>query len=118
ARRRPELLAVLPVLSEAVVLLALLFVLQDLVRLGDLLEARLGRLLLRARVPVRVPLQGELPVGPLDVLRGRVARDAERLVVVLELHVVLAVATEPSRQYRDRRGSLTGGVHSDRCRET
>jgi hypothetical protein len=46
---------------------------------GDVLEPVLGAGFL---VHVRVVAAGELTVGPLDVLRTGVARDAEYLVVV------------------------------------
>ena len=53
---------------------------EDLVGLGDLLEAllRVARLVL-----VGVEFQGHLPVGLLDVVRPGVARDAEDGVVIL-----------------------------------
>jgi hypothetical protein len=69
-----------------VVLLALRVVGEDVVGLGDLLEPSFG--LRIARVLVRVQLAGELPVGLLDLSRGRVLGDAQRQVVVL-LDVVL-----------------------------
>ena len=82
-RRRLELLAGLPVAAHLVVGGALLRVLQDLVGLVDLLEARLG---VGHLADVGVVLAGELAVGLLDVVLRRAARDAERLVVVLVLH--------------------------------
>ena len=95
SRGRPELLAVLPVLAEPIVGGPLPGVLQDLVGLADLLEARLGVRLLR---DVGMVLAGETPVRALDVVRRRLARDPERFVVVLETHL----ATSPSR-YSGRR---------------
>ena len=71
-----ERLRLLPVLAVAVVLGALLGVGEHVVRLVDLLEALLGRLV--ARVHVRVVLAGELPEGRLDLLLGGVLLDAER----------------------------------------
>src|SRR4051794_24245324 len=68
-----------PVLAEAVVLGALLGVAEDVVGLGDLLEAVLGARLL---VDVRVVLAGEPPVGPADLVLARPVGGAERLVVV------------------------------------
>src|SRR4051794_5711743 len=68
-----------PVRAEAVVLGALLGVAEDLVGLGDLLEAVLGARLL---VDIRVVLAGEPPVGTADLVLARSAGDAERLVVV------------------------------------
>ena len=66
--------------SELVVALALLGVVEDVVRLGGLLELLLSGLV--ARVAVRVVLHGELAVCGLDfVRRGRLG-DAEHLVVV------------------------------------
>ena len=58
---------------------ALVGVGQHLVRLGDLLEPLLG---LRVGVHVRVQLAGQPPVGPLDLVLGRVAADLEQRVVV------------------------------------
>src|SRR5437016_175757 len=62
-----------------VVLLPLLVVREDRISLRDFLELplRLGRL-----VPVGMVLQGELSVGVLYLVRFRVARDFENLVVV------------------------------------
>ena len=79
--RAGHVLARPPVRAEAVVARALLGVAQDLVGLGDLLEAVLGAGLL---VDVRVIFARELAVGAADVLGARVARNAQRLVVVLE----------------------------------
>ena len=66
---------------EHVVAAAALRVAQGLVGDGDLLEAGLG--LGVARVRVRVQLAGEAPVGPLELVFGGRARDAEQLVEVL-----------------------------------
>src|SRR4051794_37990752 len=68
--------------------LALLRVGQHFVRRGDLFEPllRLGR-----RVDVRVQLPGELAIGLLDLVRGRVAGDTEQRVVVTGWH-----ETQPS----------------------
>jgi len=85
ARRRPEVLPLFQVLAEAVVLRALLRIGEDLVRLGDLLELLL-RLRLVLLVAVGMPLERELAERLLDLVRRGLARDAERLVVVLELH--------------------------------
>ena len=72
-------LAVAPaVRSERVVLLALLRVLEDVVRALDLLEARLGVGV--SRVLVRVVLAGELAVRLLELFRRGVVSNAERLV--------------------------------------
>src|SRR3989454_7340332 len=62
-----------------VVLLPLLVVREDRVRLRELLELplRLGRL-----VPVGMVLQGELSVGVLYLVKLRVARDFQNLVIV------------------------------------
>ena len=66
--------------AAAVVLLALLGVREHVVGLGDLLEARLG--LLVVGVAVGVVLARELAVGLLDLLGRRLLLDAERRVVV------------------------------------
>ncbi len=52
---------------------------EDLVGLGHLLEALLGR---RVRVDVRVQLAREPPVRLLDLVLGRVATHPENLVIV------------------------------------
>ena len=79
--------------ARLVVLLALLGVAEDVVGLGDLLEALLG--LGVALVGVRVELAGELPVRLLDLGVGGVLGDAEDLVVVL-LDEVLACSSSTS----------------------
>src|ERR1019366_6789173 len=66
--------------AEGVVTLPLLRIAQDRVRLADLLELLLGSLV--AVVAVRVVLHGELAIRGLQLLRRRVARNAEHLVVV------------------------------------
>src|SRR5262249_15820690 len=67
--------------ARVVVLLALLGVGQDVVRLGDLLEPllRLGV----ALIGIGVILASKLPVGLLDLVRGRGLGDAQSLVIVL-----------------------------------
>jgi hypothetical protein len=82
AGRRRELLAVLPARAESVVALALLRILEHLVRLRDLREA-LRRAL--ALVDVGVVLARELAVGLADLLLARVAGDPQGRVVVVEL---------------------------------
>ena len=66
--------------AEPVVASPLLRVAQDLPRLGDLLEVVLGVGVVGVGVGVQLPRLG--PVGPLDVVLGGVARDAEELVEV------------------------------------
>src|SRR5690606_4902370 len=83
AGRRAEVVARVEAAAHLIVAAALLGVLQDLVRLVHLLEALLGVLRL---VAVRVVLLRERPVGLLDLVLARVARDTEGLVVVPELH--------------------------------
>src|SRR5262245_51830682 len=73
-----------PVRAELVVLLPLVGIAQDLVRFVDFLEARLGRLV--PRIDVRMKLAGELAVRLLDLFFRRRLRDAEGLVIVLEFH--------------------------------
>src|SRR5262245_18129660 len=73
-----------PVGAELVVLLALGGIAEHLVRLGQILEARLRSLV--ARIDVGVVLARQLPVRLLDLLLGRGFGDAERRVVVLEVH--------------------------------
>ena len=64
--------------AEGVVLLALVGVLQHVVRRLDLLEARLGAFV--ARVAIGVMLARELPVRLLDLFLRRRLRNAERFV--------------------------------------
>ena len=70
--------------AEPVVPCALLRVAEDLVRLGRLLELALG--LLVARIAVRMVLQRRLAERLLQVIRRRVARHAQNLVIVLFSH--------------------------------
>src|SRR5579864_4121479 len=77
--------AVLAQFQDLVVLRPALGVVQNLVRLVDLLEARLGVLLV-AGVDVGMVLPRQLPERLADRLLVRVPRHAEYLVVVLELH--------------------------------
>ena len=65
---------------ELVVPSALLPVREDLIGLGRLLEASLGRGV--SGVAIRMELQGRLAVGLADVVGGGVARNAEDFVVV------------------------------------
>src|SRR5262249_57928366 len=69
-----------PGVPEAVVALALLGVAEDAVGLGRLLEALLR--LLVARVAVRVVLEGQLPVGGLDLLLAGSPGHPDDLLVV------------------------------------
>ena len=73
-----------PVRAELVVFLALVGIAEHLVRLVDLLELRLGGLV--PRIHVGMKLAGELAERLLDLLLRRGLGDAERLVVVLEFH--------------------------------
>ena len=94
-----------PGVAVAVVPLPLLLVGEDLVRLGRFLELLLG--LVVARVVVRVVLQGQLPVGFLDVVGRGVAADSEHFVKIAlgrgHRHGVSAVTS--ARGSRDGRPS-------------
>src|SRR5579875_277438 len=59
---------------------------EDLVRLGELLEALLRGLGVR-RVEIRVVEAGELSIGALDLIGGRGPRDPEHFVVVPFRHL-------------------------------
>src|SRR6266446_3031907 len=83
-RGRPELLAGFPVGAELVVRGALLGVLQHLVCLLHLLEARLR---VRLLAHIGVVLARQPPVGGLDLIRGGGSLHAQDLVVVTEFHV-------------------------------
>ncbi len=87
--------------GAAVVLRALLGVAEHVVRLGDLLEARLG--LLVVGVAIGVVLAREFAVGLLDLLRGGALVHPERLVVV--------------RSRRHRLCSSGGDDHSRRAED-
>src|SRR5512139_120641 len=78
-----------------VVLPPTLVVGEHVVGLGDLLEPLLGRSVTPVGVGVELP--GELAVGLLDLVRGGVLGDAERLVVVL-LQEVLGAHAPPLPQ--------------------
>ena len=69
-----------PGVAVAVVPLALRLVGEDLVRLGPFLEPLLG--LGVARVLVGVVLQGQLPIGFLDLFGGGVAFDPKDFVII------------------------------------
>jgi len=92
AERRPKALAgagarvaaVGDLVGQRVVGRALLLVAQHVVGFVDLAHAPLG---VRLLADVRVVLARQLAVGLADVLVGRVALHAERLVIVLEFHV-------------------------------
>src|ERR1700719_852062 len=83
-RGRPELLAGFPVGAELVVRGALLGVLEHLVGLLHLLEARLR---VRLLAHIGVVLARQPPVGGLDLIRGSSSLHAQDLVVVTEFHV-------------------------------
>src|SRR5687768_2529772 len=80
-RRR---LRAIPICAERIVLLALGWVAQHLIRLVDLLELLLRGLLVLRHVRMILPRQ--LPKRLPDVIRRGVARDPERLVIILELN--------------------------------
>jgi len=82
-RRRAEFLPRFPAGAEPVVGGAFLGVLEYLVGFPDLLEARLRIGLL---ADVRMILAGKFPLGALDLVRGRITRHAEYLVIVFEFH--------------------------------
>ena len=84
ARRRPELLARLPVRPERVVALAFVAVRQNGVRFVDLLEFFFGGLV--AGIDVGMMFAGELAVCRLDFIVGRRLRHAENFVVISELN--------------------------------
>src|SRR5882762_6581400 len=81
ARLRPRRLRGRPIRSELVVELALLGIVQHVMRLGDFLEASFG--LLVARVQVGMVLARELAEGGRDLLLARRAWHAKHLVIVL-----------------------------------
>src|SRR5690606_15048536 len=86
---------------DLVVFLALFRIGEDRVRLGDVLEALLRRLV--ARVGVGVELLGELAVGALDLVLARVGRDLQDRVEVL-LHPVAVHVSRPRSRTRGPRG--------------
>ena len=81
--RRAEFLTLPPVGPELVVGRALFRVLEDFVRLLQLLEPLLGVLLL---ADVGMELARELAVGALDLILGRAPRHTHDCVVILESH--------------------------------
>jgi hypothetical protein len=76
--------AVFPIRAELVVLTPLFGIAEDLVGLVNVLELRLG--LLVVGIYVRMILAGELTIGRLDIGFGGVALDAENLVIVFKFH--------------------------------
>ena len=96
--------------ANRVVLLALLGVVQHAVGLADLLQLLLRGLV--TGVAVRVELAGLLAVGLLDLLRARIARDAEDLVEVLIQPFLLGHVCV---SFRERRMCLCSGAGPARC---
>ena len=84
-------------MAEPIVAAALVRVGEDGVRLGASLNCLLGGVV--ARIAIRMVLQRQLAVGALDLLVGRVPRDAEDLVVVALAHA-LATFTIAGRSSR------------------
>ena len=80
--------------SEGVVPSPLLRILQRLVGDTDLLESRLGGMV--AGVGVGMQLARQTAIGAFDLFRARVARDAEKVVVVLS-HDYPSLRCLPSR---------------------
>src|SRR5665213_42275 len=72
--------------AEAVIGRALLFVLEDIVGLADVLEALLG--LLVARMAVRVAIHGDLAIGLFQRIGRGAFRHAEELVEILLRHPI------------------------------
>src|SRR5262249_55293401 len=93
--------------AEAVVLGALLLVGEDAVGLGGGLELLLGVLV--AGVLVRVVLEGLLAIGLLDLVRRRVPRDAENIVVVLGHGLGSAHMSRAASPARPSRPPITCG---------
>jgi len=94
AGRRAEVLAGLIVLPELVVGGALFGVGEDLVGLVDLFHAFFG---VRLLGDVRMVFARELAVGLLDFVGGRLARHAQRPVVVPEFHAISCCLDYASR---------------------
>lgn len=69
---------------ELVVLLTLGRVAQDLIRLGDLFELRLGRFVIG--IDVRMVFSGQAPVGLLDLFLRDAPADAKDLIIVPLIH--------------------------------
>ena len=84
-RRRPEVLARLPVGAQLVIGGALLRILEHLVGLADLLETRLG---VRLLADVGMVFPRQLAVGPLYLVLGGVAAHPHDFVVIFEFHVI------------------------------
>ena len=132
ASRRAGLLVHPPVRSQLVVFLPLVGIAEHFVGLVDLLEFRFGRLV--AGIDVGMVLPRQLPERLLDLLLGRGLGDAERRVVVLEIHrpLVSTVGSDKnlvnagmifgcssgrdlftSRPHRSRRAAERGQRHGD-----
>src|SRR5205085_1255900 len=81
---RSRVRQVVRILPEAIIDAPLLRIGQDVVRFRDQLEAFFGRLI--ARIHVRVKLTRQPPIRLLDLLRLRVAPDAQHFVVIFFRH--------------------------------
>jgi hypothetical protein len=82
--RLSKLIAILPVLTELVIFLALLRIGKDLIGSIHLLEPGLGRLI--TGVNIRVMLAGQLSIGLLYLLLSSLSADTEKLIVILSRH--------------------------------
>src|SRR5580693_4155788 len=82
-RRRPEVLSGAIVFAQLIIGRALFGTLEHFVGLANLLEARLGILLL---ADVRMILAGKFAVGLLDLRVSCVPRNTHHLVIILEFH--------------------------------
>src|ERR1019366_5856946 len=90
-RRWRELLTGFPVLSKAVVFLALVFIAQNFIRLVDLFEFFFTRFIVRVYIGMVLP--STLSVRLLDLVLRRRARQSEDFVVVLKLngHIIMLI---------------------------
>src|SRR5437868_3844445 len=79
---------VLRIEAILIVHLLLLRIAENVVRFLYFLEAVLGRLV--ARIQVRVMLAREAAISLADIIRARLASDAERLVVVGLCHIAVS----------------------------
>src|SRR6185503_19745881 len=118
----PRLLVRAPVRPELVIFLALGRIAEDFIGLVDLLELVLGRLV--AGIDVRVVLARQLPVRLLELLVRGGFRDAERGVIVFEVHrqsnpsIRLNSSSSSARRRRVSRADSPSSRMSGRSRST
>ena len=94
ARRRPKILSRLPVGAELIIGGALFRILEHFIGLAHFLEARFG---IGFLAHIRMIFAREFAVGPLDLVLGRIPRNAHDLVIVFEFHSDSRLTDTPTK---------------------